>query len=931
MGDHHDELARLWSQAVDQYTASKPERPSTAIDWAQLVKTNADLTSLIDEHETEFLRFRNHRRQVWDMFAATATQLQRLSGVAQAGIGLTTFAPAYIILEAGLSLMDAGRAVADTYDALETLFKRIQEITSRLVQYLDEDEEDPTLQEIVVRLLASILNVFGEVEATIQRKRGRELVQRIVGKENKVQKTLKELDDMLKTEMQFIASKTYNTTRRIHREMKSDRDQQLLHAALHTDAIQVNAAHHSRNESSRVPHSGDWLLNDAVFEPWSKREFPVLWILGRPGTGKTYLASRVIEHMSSSSVPSVTGYFYITEGMNTQHTLGTILKVIAYQISRLYDDYRRWALRVCKEDQTFHDVSLIWDHLFIKPFSDDTLMSRPAYIIIDGVDEATKEDQASLVKMAKSLSRMQPGKSAVPAIQLLLLGRPDLEYAISNAWSKQKMRPSIIHIQSSLSKADIQRYIKRGVREVKLFAALPPERSKPLRRYIIKSLEKISDGMFMIAKLMLAEISNMNKPELIKQALAKPPSGLDDMFKRVVARLSVMGGFDKADLNEMIMWVACARRDLLLGELDLVLKVRDLRQNGIVRLDDELRTRFGSFFSISHAEPSSSEATDRNEAEQRERVGPIITSADSVGRRTPEQHRELHEEKLPDSDDDTAIGVESDDDGDGRDGEVEDDDVDDSDIDDDTHEDSLDPLDNAITFDDDIFDEIDDNIPASFFVATVKFGHASIGQHFREASFYKGIGMDNSFTQAHIATTCLLFLTDNIPKRKQRPWRQPDLFQYSADHFLNHLAEIDIKDLELRHPAKLEALSNEIGNMFYDSDHLLSWFDSISDKFNFMSQLFSPGTCSRLQDLLPTPEGRHDSDLKAEWIRNSKASREHLLAPFAQSIAKAWLLDGYSDGILAIIFLQGYVSTVSNLHCHSPMLYISPFNHTGSS
>lgn len=918
MGDHHDELARLWSQAVEQYTASKPERPSTAIDWSQLVKTNADLTSLIDEHESKFQRFRNHRRQVWDVFAAAAAQLQRLGRVVEAGIGQTTFAPACIILEAGFFLMDAGSDVTDTYDALETLFKRIQEITNRLVLYLDKDEEDPALQEIVVRLLASILNVFGEVEATIQRKRGRELVQRIIGKENKVQKTLKELDDMLKTEMQFIASKTYKTTRRIHREMKSDRDQQLLHAALHTDAIQVNAAHHSRNESSRVPHSGDWLLNDAVFERWTKRESPVLWILGRPGTGKTYLASRVIEHMSSSPVPSVTGYFYITEGMNSQHTLETILKSIAYQISRLYDDYRRWALRVCKEDQTFHDVSLIWDHLFIKPFSDSTLMSRPAYIIIDGVDEATKEDQASLVRMAKSLSRMQLGKSVVPAIQLLLLGRPDLEYAISNAWSKQKMRPSIIHMQSSLSKVDIQRYIKRGVREVKLFAALPPERSKPLRRYIIKSLERISDGMFMIAKLMLAEISNMNKPELIKQALAKPPSGLDDMFKRVVARISVMGGFDKADLNEMIMWVACARRDLLLGELDLVLKLRDLRQNGIVRLEDELRTRFGSFFSISHAEPSSPEATDGGEVEQKERAGPISTNADSIGGRTPEQHGELYEEKYSDSDDGAAIGVESDDDD--RDDEEEDDDFDASDIDDDTHEDSLDPLDNTIPVDNDSYDEIDDNVPANFFVATVKFGHASIGQHFREASFYKGIGMDSNFTQAHIATTCLLFLSDNIPKRKQRPWRQPDLFQYAADHFLNHLAEIDIKDLELRHPAKLGALSDEIGNMFYDSDHLRNWFNSVSDKFKFMDQLFSPGTCSRLQDLLPTLEGGHDSESKAEWGKNSKASKKHLLAPFAQSIAKAWLLDGYSDGILATIFLQGYVSTVSNLYCHSPIL-----------
>ena len=115
----------------------------------------------------------------------------------------------------------------------------------------------------------------------------------------------------------------------------------------------------------------------------------------------------------------------------------------------------------------------------------------------------------------------------------------------------------------------------------------------------MKTLVDSSDGMFMLAKLMPAEMKDMNKPELIREPLPKPPQCLDDVFRRVVARLDVMGRFDRQDLNELIMWVTCAKRDLLLGELDLVLKLRDLRQSGIVGLEHELKTRFGSFFSVS--------------------------------------------------------------------------------------------------------------------------------------------------------------------------------------------------------------------------------------------------------------------------------------------------------------------------------------------
>ena len=168
--------------------------------------------------------------------------------------------------------------------------------------------------------------------------------------------------------------------------------------------------------------------------------------------------------------------------------------------------------------------------------------------------------------------------------------------------------------------------------------------------------------------------------------------------------------------------------------------------------------------------------------------------------------------------------------------------------------------------------------------------------------------MDLKLAQAHMATTCLLFLTGNIPKRNDKPWRAPHLSQYSADHFLDHFMEIELDFLKSRHPVMYEKLSHEVLILFKDQSSLLQWFRSVSDEQKFMCQLFSQNTCSHIRECLPLP--RTDIDTDIQWLDKAKVSSEILFEPFARSVAEAWL--SYScDGATAILFLDGFMSTVS--------------------
>ena len=863
MDEDSNELTQLWTEAVDEYI-SKSKRNSVAQKWKSPMNTATDLDHLIEQHQSAFSRFRSSREKFWGVLMSTFGQLQRLGNIAQAGLAPTPFAPASVILECGLFLISSGEAVADTYDAIETLFKRIRDITDRVDEYL-KGQIDQKLRKVIITLLGSLLDVFCEAEAAIRRGRGKEMMRRVVGKENKVQIALNSLDEWVNTEISLITSKTYATTQRINEKADAEREQRLLREALCAEAATDNDAFGRNIESSRLSRSGDWLLGERLYDKWFQMEFPVLWILGKPGTGKTYLASRVLSDVKQKS--KLTGYFYIREGMNMQHTPEVILKVIAHQITGQDNSYRKHAVSVCKNASSLLSLESVWESLFQQPFSKEEV--NPLFVIIDGVDEATPQNQELLIKIAKKLSDLHSTGRNSPAIQLLLLGRPDLDYNVSNVWRGEKRRPKIIHIQSSLSKADVERYIRKGAEGIPLLQRMHPGRSKRLRREIIKTLGDSSDGMFMLAKLMLAEVKNMNKPELIREALAKPPQGLDDMFRRVVTRLTTMGGFDKNDLNEMIMWVTCAKRDLLLGELDLILKLRDLKQNGIIGLEDELRTRFGSFFTVMSpvADADDEEGEDEGDGEENG------DDASTTGSETTESDYESNAESedLNHTRDDKEDNYEDEDE--------------------------------------------DEDVPDIFFTATVKFGHASIGQHFRTAPFHKGIGMNLNLAQMHLALTCLLFLTDNIPKRKQKPWRDPDLFQYSVDHFLDHLEDVNLDELKSVHSEYFKKLSDEVRVLFRSRESLLRWFHAVSDQHKFMCQLFGTNTCSRLRycffELPSSGESSQISDAK---------SLDVIFTPFARSVAEDWLALQTSQ-MVAVLFLNGYQSIVSKL-CLNPALCV---------
>ena len=888
--------------------------------------------------------------------------LQRIAKVAKGAVEATSFPMGAAIMQAGVFLIDSGNAVSDDYEALEKLFSRIHDMSERLNEYIgggdDGDDEpgqqkvvvqmDHRLRRMVVRLMCSIIDVFGDAEAAMKRGRGREMLRHVAGKESRIQETLRKMDEKLLAEMQLLMAKNLSTAQQLRAGVEMDRSSGQLRELLKTDATRANATVAQDIIRQRIPNSGEWLLREKEYQMWvtmtgdvektatdnyaTTSSFPVLFVFGGPGTGKTFAASRVIHELCKNPC-IVVAYFYILEGMKLRHTPEDILKTLAAQVAAVHEPYRRYILHKSHgpdQDTLMAGPEAIWDNMFIQPFSNvPEIYARPLYIVIDGVDEALSEHQELLVQLAKLLSearrdgssctetsKLAKGKlnqSALVAVQLLLVGRPELEYRISSIWGQYCEQSYKIHLHEELSKKDIGRFIRRGVdgeigkdgspvAGTQLLRKMPPKAAKHLRREIIDALSKNAGGMFLLVKLMLAEIRNMNKPALVRQTLAKPPSGLDDMFRRVIARLVDARGFDKDDLNELIMWVACAQRDLRLGELDHIIKIRDPDQEGIIGLEDELRTRFGSFFTVVHAE-----ADDERETEWQEKW---------VKKKKVKKEAEVaaRNERIT-----THDAGRSNDDVYNR----------------DSSEDE-----NYITA-----DESDDEVPIAFTRATVKFSHASIGQYFRgaESGCYEDIGMDVRRSETHIAATlCRALLTED-----REPWQSNPLYHYAATYFLDHLLQAGGFDADHRRIATndedssdnkdsqgMAALTRAIWHLFSDRLSLLTWLNVVTNRRRLLCQLFSEPVLTRLHScLLGVTENlavrwrremTGDSEvqiwpLHAEWLKQIQTTKSACLSLFAQFVAQYWTMFE-QGGFSSILFLHGYDALVSwansFLHCH---------------
>ncbi|KAH9015195.1 NACHT domain-containing protein [Lactarius pseudohatsudake] len=289
-----------------------------------------------------------------------------------------------------------------------------------------------------------------------------------------------------------------------------------------------------------------WFLQGGVFSEWNAKG-TVLWIHGKPGSGKSILLSAIIQHIEGLCAAGLAlmAYFYFDfRDTDKQHRRGLLSSLLCqlcaesdpcYEIlSRLYSSHAAGT----REPSDSALARCLMDML--------RLEGQPAiYIIVDALDECpnTSGMPTPREKVLEFLEDLID--SQLPNVHICISSRPEFDI---------QSRKDILDYVSTVVHSD-RRMRKWRAQEKQL---------------VIDALSERADGMF---RWVFCQLETLRRsfPGAIRHTLDKLPETLDETYEQILLRI------DKEKRNSAYRLFQCltvAIRPLRIDELAEVLALR---------------------------------------------------------------------------------------------------------------------------------------------------------------------------------------------------------------------------------------------------------------------------------------------------------------------------------------------------------------------
>ncbi|KAH9970768.1 hypothetical protein BJV74DRAFT_256116 [Russula compacta] len=243
---------------------------------------------------------------------STVNVISSFSATIGGGISLA-YPPAGVIFTGIGVLLSAATAVSSTRDTLIDVFERIENFFRRLEVYIDVP---PTVGmiDIIVKIMCEVLSVLAIATKEIKQGKAKAFLNRLIGRTD-IEDALRRLDKLTQDEVRMAAAQGLKATHRVNDRMKGidvkidsiiDGGRQISEEEQRNQLRQnlakwLSPADPSINYNTATnAHHGNtalWFIQSDTFNNW-KQSSSLLWIYGKPGSGKTVLTSAIIQHIS---------------------------------------------------------------------------------------------------------------------------------------------------------------------------------------------------------------------------------------------------------------------------------------------------------------------------------------------------------------------------------------------------------------------------------------------------------------------------------------------------------------------------------------------------------------------------------------------------------------------------------------------------------
>ncbi|KAN0130448.1 hypothetical protein V8E53_011711 [Lactarius tabidus] len=329
-------------------------------------------------------------------------------------------------------------------------------------------------------------------------------------------------------------------------------------------------------------HQGtaNWFFRGSLFEEW-KSTGSLLWIHGKPGSGKSVLCSAVIQDIMAlreAGLASMAYYYFDfrdTDKQNRRNLLLSLLSQLSARSDLCCDILHRIYVA---HDNGAHKST---DDVLIQCLKETLALSkdRPTYIIMDALDEcpntfgmpSPREVVLDFIKQLVELS--------LPNLRICITSRPEID--IRTVIEPLTTRRVSLHEETEQTK-DIVEYVSSVVRSDMRMGRWREED----QMLVIETLSEKADGMFRWVFCQLEALRHCFPPSL-RRILRELPKSLDETYDCILKNINQA---TRAYARRLLQCLTVAVRPLRLEELAEVLAFDfDDAPGGIPKLNADWR------------------------------------------------------------------------------------------------------------------------------------------------------------------------------------------------------------------------------------------------------------------------------------------------------------------------------------------------------
>jgi hypothetical protein len=204
-------------------------------------------------------------------------------------------------------------------------------------------------------------------------------------------------------------------------------------------------------ENLFVTGTSRWIFENQLFIAWKDAKFPILWISGNAGVGKSCLAYAITkslkEDLNGQSRTSVAFYFFKYEPLELR-SIKNALYCIIMQIAALDNKYCEKVAADLTNEQTSNDeadLQYIWKKYLASNFGPKS--DAKLYLVLDGLDEAHSADTPTFFGLLNQIQTKSLN------IHVILTGRPGTEHV-------ERLKTEVVEVTYKQTSHDIARIVK---------------------------------------------------------------------------------------------------------------------------------------------------------------------------------------------------------------------------------------------------------------------------------------------------------------------------------------------------------------------------------------------------------------------------------------------------------------------------------------